>query len=260
MHTDPTTGRPAPVPATHRSAALVAGPATVTVAQRRAADIGSDDAIAIPDEVFVPVPARIGGRRTWVWRSKPSWQLPNAHRWRWVYDVDELDDDAGDAGYAASLPLGLRLLRVSDDHPDQGQQYRTLVIAVREYELIDIQIRAAHGQQQPSEHDANATGRGSEPHGLDAKTRGFADFTARDAQVRVFDRSTDAGSTAAGSDDASDMYVLEVFGVSVLVRLRATLTDPTGRRQLYMHIDNEDRAPTDVAVEVANGGETHYHL
>jgi hypothetical protein len=252
MNIDPTTTRAAPVPTTHRNAGLVVGRATVTVAQRRATDIGSDDVIAIPDEVFIAVPARIGGRRTWVWRSKPSCQLPNAHRWRWVYDVDDLDDDAG---FAASLPLGLRLLRVSDDRPDQGQQYRTLVIAVREYELIDIQIRATPGQRQPSQHDANATGTGSEPHGPDAKTGSFTDFTARDAQVRVFDRSTDAGS-----DDASDMYVLDVFGVSVLVRLRTTSTHPTGRRQLYVHIDNDDREPTDVAVEVANGGETHYHL
>ena len=45
----------------------------------------------------------------------------------------------------------------------------------------------------------------------------FAEFTARDATVRVFNRSIDVGS-----DDASDMYVLEVLGVSVLVRLRAT--------------------------------------
>jgi hypothetical protein len=73
--------------------------------------------------------------------------------------------------------------------------------------------------------------------------------------VRVFDRSTEAGS-----DDASDMYVLEVLGVSVLVRLRTTGAHPSGRPQLYMHVDNETRGPTSLAVEVASGGETHYRI
>jgi hypothetical protein len=73
--------------------------------------------------------------------------------------------------------------------------------------------------------------------------------------VRVFDRSTDVGS-----DDASDMYVLEVLGVSVLVRLRTTRAHPASRPQLYVHIDNEAGEPTSLAVEVANGGETHYRL
>jgi hypothetical protein len=81
------------------------------------------------------------------------------------------------------------------------------------------------------------------------------DFPVRDAVVRVFDRSDDPHS-----DDASDMYVLDVFGVSVLVRLRTTGDHPTGRPQLYIHIDNEDRQPTDLAVEVANGGETPHHI
>jgi hypothetical protein len=43
------------------------------------------------------------------------------------------------------------------------------------------------------------------------------DFGARHAQIRVFDRSDEPDS-----DDASDMYVIEVFGVSVLIRLRAS--------------------------------------
>jgi hypothetical protein len=85
---------------------------TVTVGQRRASDIAQGDVIALPDEVFVPVPARAGPRRTWVWHSKPSHLLDNPHRWRWVYDVDQPDED--ETGLAESLPLGFRLLRVSD--------------------------------------------------------------------------------------------------------------------------------------------------
>jgi hypothetical protein len=81
------------------------------------------------------------------------------------------------------------------------------------------------------------------------------EFPVRDAVVRVFDRSSEPGV-----DDASDMYVLEVFGISVLVRLRTTREHPTHRPQLYVHVDNEDRPPADLAVEVANGGETHYQV
>lgn len=73
--------------------------------------------------------------------------------------------------------------------------------------------------------------------------------------MRVFDRSREPGS-----DDASDMYVLDVFGISVLVRLRTTRTHSAGRPQLYIHIDNESRPPTELAVEVANGGEAHHQL
>jgi hypothetical protein len=73
--------------------------------------------------------------------------------------------------------------------------------------------------------------------------------------VRVFDRSDDPGS-----DDASDMYVLEIFGVSVLVRLRTTRTNPASWPQLFVHIDNEGREPTELAVEVCNGGEAHHSL
>jgi hypothetical protein len=81
------------------------------------------------------------------------------------------------------------------------------------------------------------------------------DFPVRDALVRVFDRGTEPGA-----DDASDMYVLEVFGMSVLIRLRTTRAHPASRPQLYIHVDNEDRQPTALAVEVSNSGEIHYHI
>ncbi len=231
----------------------VVATATVSLAHRRGSDIVDGDVIALPDEVFVPVPARLGQRRTWVWRSKPSRLLDNAHRWRWVYDVDQLDED--ETGFAESLPLGLRLLRVSDDHPDQGQEYRSMVIAVGEYDLVDIQVRTEHAQRQRPDPSATATNTGDEPDQRASTADRIVDFTVRDATVRVFDRSTDVGS-----DDASDMYVLDVFGVSVLVRLRTTRTHPATRPQLYVHVDNESREPTDLAVEVSNGGETHYRI
>ena len=56
------------------------------------------------------------------------------------------------------------------------------------------------------------------------------------------------------------MYVLDVFGISVLVRLRTTRAPPASRPQLQIHIDNEARQPTALAVEVGNGGETHHHI
>ena len=83
----------------------------------------------------------------------------------------------------------------------------------------------------------------------------FEDFPIRDATARVFDRSHEPAS-----DDASDMYVLDVFGISVLVRLRTSRTHPASRPQLYIHIDNETRPLTDLAVVVANGGENHHRL
>ncbi len=81
------------------------------------------------------------------------------------------------------------------------------------------------------------------------------DFPVRDAQVRVFDRSTQPGV-----DDANDMYMLVVFGISVLIRLRTTRAHPASRPQLYIHIDNEDRQLTTLAVEVSNSGETQYRI
>jgi hypothetical protein len=80
----------------------------------------------------------------------------------------------------------------------------------------------------------------------------YQDFHVRDAEIRVFDRSDEPDS-----DDANDMYVIEVFGVSVLIRLRTPHGDEP---DVYVHIDNEGRRPVDLAVEVDNRGETRYRL
>jgi len=237
---------PAPVAARRPAAA-----ATVTLVQRRATDIVCGEVIALPDDVFFPVPAREGGRRTWVWRSKPWRMLNNPHRWRLVCEADHLDDEAG---IAASVPLGFRVLRVRDDHPDQGQQHQSLVIAVREHDLIDVQVRDSAIDTDRVQHDGHASrasgARDTRPPGTALE---FQELRVRDAVVRVFDRSH-----GVGSDDASDMYVLEVLGISVVIRLR--VTDPDSLPQLYLHGDNEDRPPTALAIEVSNSGETHYRI
>jgi hypothetical protein len=60
------------------------------------------------------------------------------------------------------------------------------------------------------------------------------DFRVRQGQIRLFDRSDEPDS-----DDASDMYVVEVFSVSALIRLR---TPSVGEApELYVPIENEGR-------------------
>jgi hypothetical protein len=254
----PTPGRPvpaAPAGVTERAAT----PATVTVVHRRASDVVCGDVIALPDEVFFPIPARDGAHRTFAWQSRPFRSLRNPHRWRLVCEVDHLDDDEPDDaahGITASLPFGFRVLRVSDDDPDQGQQYQSQIIAVREHDLIDVQQRTP---PDPAPDSQDRAGRAAEaspdrPHTTDAR---FRDYPVRDGVVRVFDGSPHSDPD---SDDASDMYVLEVFGISVLLRLRTTRTHPADRPQVFLHVDNEGREPSGLAVEVANGGETHYRI
>jgi hypothetical protein len=65
-----------------------------------------------------------------------------------------------------------------------------------------------------------------------------------DAEVRWYP----AGS---GTDDRSDMYVLEVLGVTLLVRKRGS-----GRRHTETYVHVESRAP--VVLEVNNGGTIEY--
>lgn len=63
------------------------------------------------------------------------------------------------------------------------------------------------------------------------------------------------------SDDASDMYTLDVFSIwGVPVRPRTSRDHPANRDQLYIHIDAESRPPIDLVVEVANGGKVHHQL
>jgi hypothetical protein len=75
--------------------------ATITLVQRRATDIVRGDVIALPDDVFHPVPARVDGCRTWMWRAKPGRLLTNPHRWRLVCQTDHLDAD--EAGICVTL-------------------------------------------------------------------------------------------------------------------------------------------------------------
>jgi hypothetical protein len=254
----PTPDRPTPAPSA-AATDQAAVPATVTVVHRRASDIVCGDVIALPDEVFFPVTGRDGNHRTFAWQPRPFRLRRNPHRWRLVCEVDHLDEEPNDegpdgavSGITASLPFGFRVLRVSDDHPDQGQQYQSQIIALREHDLIAVQQRTP---QNPAPDPQGGPGRAAEappdhPHTTGMQLR---DYRVRDGVVRVFDRNPH-------SDDASDMYVLEVFGISVLVRLRNTRTHPADRPQVFLHVDNEAREPSSLAVEVANGGETHYRI
>jgi hypothetical protein len=114
-----------------------------------------------------------------------------------------------------------------------------------------VQIRT-DGAHRSAQADPTGGARDTRPPGTVLTVQ---DIPVRDALVRVFDRNDGVGSA-----DASDMYVLDVFGISVLVRLRSTGTDPAAEPQLYLHVDNEDRPSTALAVEVGNGGETHYQI
>lgn len=78
--------------------------------------------------------------------------------------------------------------------------------------------------------------------------------TVRGAVVEVFDQ-------APNTNDASDMYVLYVRGASVLVRER--LVDPgnpAAGTELFVHIENEDRAQSTLVLDVNNAGETSYRF
>lgn len=56
-----------------------------------------------------------------------------------------------------------------------------------------------------------------------------------------------------------DMYVMEVHGVSLLIRLRAA-SDGAGP-EVYVHIDNESREqPCALTVEVCNNGGSDYTI
>jgi hypothetical protein len=76
----------------------------------------------------------------------------------------------------------------------------------------------------------------------------YDDFRVRRGQIRVFDRS----------DDGRDMSVVEAFGVSVLIRLRAPRVGEAP--ELYVRMENEGRPHIDLAVEVDNRSETRYRL
>jgi hypothetical protein len=78
----------------------------------------------------------------------------------------------------------------------------------------------------------------------------------RDAEIRVYKQDN-----GADSDEASDMYVMEVLGVSLLIRARTgDPNDPDNPDSLFIHIDNEDRESCTLAVEVCNSGETEYQM
>ncbi len=116
--------------------ASASGMAEIRVGLRRAADVRDTDVIGLPDEVFI-AEHPVGGTG-WRWHPVRSARLPNAHRWRLVMACEDPDDEH--LALLASVPVGFRALRVSDDRPDQGCEYLWRVIAVREYDLVQVQI------------------------------------------------------------------------------------------------------------------------
>jgi hypothetical protein len=78
----------------------------------------------------------------------------------------------------------------------------------------------------------------------------------RDAEIRVY--TQDSGT---GSDEASDMYVMEILGVSLLIRARTGApNDPHDPVSLFVHIDNDNRESCTLAVAVCNSGATEYQI
>lgn len=78
----------------------------------------------------------------------------------------------------------------------------------------------------------------------------------RDSEIRVYNLDTEPES-----DDASDMYVMEVFGLALRIRLRRSDPDDSAAPAApSIHIDNEDREPCTIAVEVGNGGGNDYQV
>jgi len=85
------------------------------------------------------------------------------------------------------------------------------------------------------------------------------EVTVRDAAVRVFEQATDPDT-----DDASDMYVLDAHGVSILLRRKLnTAGRPQDGSHLFVHLDREDYPEsegTELAVSVANGPDERHTL
>ena len=85
------------------------------------------------------------------------------------------------------------------------------------------------------------------------REQAFLQIRVRDGLVRVFDASPDPAD-----GDLSAMYVLEVFGLSILVPLRAA--DDSKGPEAYIHIDNEATHPITLALEVNNSADTRFAL
>jgi hypothetical protein len=70
----------------------------------------------------------------------------------------------------------------------------------------------------------------------------------RDAEIHIYDPEP-------GTDDVSDTYVLDVFGLSLLMRIGRGQPD-----EVYVHIDTETDDHAQLAVEVGNNGANDYSI
>jgi hypothetical protein len=128
---------------------------------------------------------------------------PTRTRWRLVCQTEHLDDD--EAGIAASVPPGLRVLRVRDDRPDQGQQYQSRIIAVRgkpgrrrrygsRHDLIDMQVRTTGTDGTDRDEQAVATA-GAQRIRPPGTVLALQDSPVRDGVVRVSTATTVPAAT-----------------------------------------------------------------
>lgn len=72
-----------------------------------------------------------------------------------------------------------------------------------------------------------------------------------DGEVRVF-------PPASAEGDASRMYVMDVFGVTLQVRLVASEEEGDKLRNVYVHVRNEDRDSNRLHAEVNDTGVNIY--
>ncbi|MEV7230893.1 hypothetical protein AB0M79_28295 [Polymorphospora sp. NPDC051019] len=118
--------------------------AAMVVGLCRVVDLGQDDVIRLPARVFLPVEVagvRDGESARWSWQHRSASEVPGVHEWRMVYDLDNLDDE--DASMLNRLPSCFRPLRVAADEVDQGGEFGSVVLALHEFDLVEIQVRLA---------------------------------------------------------------------------------------------------------------------
>ncbi|MEV0733923.1 hypothetical protein [Polymorphospora sp. NPDC050346] len=116
--------------------------AAIVVGLCRVVDLGQDDVIRLPARVFLPIEVagvRDGEPARCSWQLRSASEVPGVHEWRMVYDLDDLDGEH--ASMLTLLPSCFRPLRVAADEIDQGGEFGSVVLALHEFDLVEIQLR-----------------------------------------------------------------------------------------------------------------------
>ncbi|MGI5213323.1 hypothetical protein [Plantactinospora sp. CA-290183] len=122
-------------------------PAVVVIGLRRVVDLRQDDVIRLPTRLYLPVhltAARHGQRARWAWQHRSVADVAGAD-WRMVYDLDDLDGE--DDAILNLLPSCFRPLRVAADEIDQGGTFRSVVLALHEFDLVEVQLAGTDPSQ-----------------------------------------------------------------------------------------------------------------